>query len=351
MHMKEKKTMSKFQKGFAVYVGIWLVLILMLWFAAWNYAGAYELAQPKGAMNAYMEESLHTRLVEAADAYSAERANAYQSAEEIRSLLDTKLVDGEWTYRKSKEFTSAAPVYTLYCGELPMGSVTLTPGEAKLLDFGLAPWQVQPVALNLEQLEKTVTVVAPVGTGVTLNGAAMSAGETVAFYPDFAEYELTIKQPMELAVYRAEKICLDEIAVDCGGLQLVEAEDPYTYYAVPAADEVTAETLETLAPRFAEAYLKYSANADTYYSVSQFVAPGSELLERLYKSRDGMSWVSYTTGRIVKCEVSEVTYFGNVATYDVDYVLDIKSGEMAGKMHVICVHADFGWRVTDIEMF
>ena len=344
--------MSKFKKGFTIYVCILLVLILGLWFAAWNYAAAYELAQPKGAINAYVEHTLKQELAEDLGSYSEKQANAYQTAEEISAVLTEKLLNQDWTFRKSKDYTSAAPVFTLYCGETPMGTAHLKQGEAGLLDFGLIPWEVQPVEADLSQMEKTVTIVAPADCKVTLNGASVGeAEETAAFYPAFSQYETTIKKPMDLLVYRVEGICVDNIQVDCGGLRLVEAEEPYTYYAVAEPDEQTVTTLEAMAPDFAQAYLKYTSNAGTYYNVSRLVAPESELLARLYKSRDGMSWVHYTTGRIMKCEVGEISYFGNVATYDVEYVLNLKSGEMAGNMHVICVHADYGWRVTDIELF
>lgn len=343
--------MNKFKKGFSIYVGVLLALILVLWFVVWNYAAAYEMAQPKGAMNAYMEDTLKEQLAAELETYCTEKANEYQTAEEISAVMTEKVLDQDWTYRKSKEFTSAAPVYTLYCGETAMGTAYLQQGKAGLLDFGLSPWEVQPVEADLALLEKTVTIVAPVDCKVTLNGAAVkNPAETAAFYPDFAQYAETIKQPMELAVYRVP-MSIDDITVDCGGLKLVEAEAPNTYYAVAEPDERTAEILEAMAPDFAQSYLKYTSNAGTYYNVSRLVAPGSELLERLYKSRDGMSWVHYTTGRILECEVGEISFFGNTATYDVEYVLDLKSGEMAGNMHVICVHADYGWRVTDIELF
>lgn len=343
--------MNKFKKGFSIYVGVLLVLILMLWFVVWNYAAAYEMAQPKGAMNAYVEDVLKEQLTAELETYCAEKANEYQTAEEISAVMTEKLLDQEWTYRKSKEFTSAAPVYMLYCGETPMGTAYLQQEKAGFLDFGLSPWEVQPVEADLALLEKTVTIVAPADCKVTLNGAAVkNPAETEAFYPDFAQYAETIKQPMELVVYRVP-MSIDEVVVDCGELRLVEGEEPDTYYAVAEPDERTAEILETMAPDFARSYLKYTSNAGTYYNVSRLVAPGSELLQRLYKSRDGMSWVHYTTGRIVKCEVGEISFFGNTATYDVEYVLDLKSGEMAGNMHVICVHADYGWRVTDIELF
>ena len=351
--MKEKfKTMTRAKKAFLIYVGVLLTLTLLIWFAAWNYAAAYELAQPKGAMNDYMENRLQPELAQVLEAYSADHENAYQTADAVHGVLTEKLPNDQWSFRKSKEYTSAAPVFALYCGDAPMGKVTLTAGKAGLLDFGLVPWEVQPMELQAEKLAKTVTIVAPVDCDVKLNGAAVTeAVETAEYYPDFAAYAETIKQPLELMVYDVEDIYVNEIAVDCGDYRLVEGEEPYTYYAVAEPDEATVTTLETMAPRFAEAYLKYTSNAGDYYSVTRFVAPGSELLDRLYRSRDGMSWVHYTTGKILKCEVGEIEYFGNTATYDVEYMLNLKSGEMAGNMHVVCVHADFGWRVTDIELF
>ena len=352
MDLKAKfNGMSKFKKGFAIYMAVWLVLILAVWFVAWNYAAAYELAQPKGAINAYMEDMLPDVVAAQISDYSADRADDYQSAEQVSAVLTEKLMGQDWTYRKSKEYTTSNPVYALYCGGTELGAVALHLGEAKLLDFGLQPWEVESVSMDMGKLEKTVTIVAPMDCKVTLNGVAVTdGGETLGYYPEFAAYAETIKKPLELVEYRVP-MCIDEINIDCGGLSLVEGAEAYTYYAIAEPDELTVTTLETLAPQFAEAYLKYTSNAGDYYSVTRFVAPGSELLARLYKSRDGMSWVHYTTGKILKCEVGEIQYFGNVATYDVEYMLNLKSGDMAGNMHVVAVQADYGWRITDIELF
>ena len=64
-----------------------------------------------------------------------------------------------------------------------------------------------------------------------------------------------------------------------------------------------------------------------------------------------MSWVHYTTGKLTEAEVSNLEYYGNVATFDASYSLKLKSGDWDGNMHVVMVQAAYGWRVTDIEMF
>ena len=74
------KKLTTFKKGLLIYGLVWLVIMLGIWFVAWNYAAAYEMAEPVGAMNEYMEEALPTHLEEAVLAYSDENANAYQSA-------------------------------------------------------------------------------------------------------------------------------------------------------------------------------------------------------------------------------------------------------------------------------
>jgi hypothetical protein len=85
--------------------------------------------------------------------------------------------------------------------------------------------------------------------------------------------------------------------------------------------------------------------------VDSLSAPEGELVDRLRRSLDGMSWVHYTTGKVLETEISNIEYFGNVATYDAAYELKLKSGEMAGNMHVVMVQGTYGWRVSDITLF
>lgn len=351
--MKEKmKGMTTFQKGFLIYTGILVLCMLGLWFAAWHYASAYEQAQPVGAIDTYVEQTLKQELAVQIDDYSRREANAYQSEEEIRTVLTDKLMHQEWTYRKSTAYKSYAPVYTLYCGDRSIGQANLTAGESTFLDFGQVPWVVQPMEADLAQLEKTVTIVAPVDCAVTVNGAGVpDATETASCYPAFAAYEELIKQPVELAVYHLQ-LCIDQITVECpDGWTVVSAEKADTWYVLPIADETTQETLDTFANEFVDAYLMFTSNSGSYYNVQRYVAPGSDLQIRLYKSLDGMSWVHYTTGKLLDIEVSNGQYYGNVYTYDAAYDLKLKSGDWSGNMHVTAVQAAYGWRVVDVELF
>ena len=346
------KKLTTFKKGLLIYGLVWLVIMLGIWFVAWNYAAAYEMAEPVGAMNEYMEEALPAHLEEAVLAYSDENANAYQSAEDLYAELLGNVVEGEWTYRKSKAYTSAAPVYTLYCGGNELGTVTLAAGEAKALDFGLAPWEVQPAQLQLEKLERTVTVIAPAEAAVKLNGEALpTTEETASYYPMFAEYEVTIKKPMELMVYTVEGIVTSEVTVTAKGYTVMQAEEADTWYVLPNADEKVREEIERFAPAFVDAYLMFTSNAGSFGNVQAYLAPEGELVDRLRRSLDGMSWVHYTTGKVLETEISNIEYYGNVVTYDAAYELKLKSGDMAGNMHVIMVQGVYGWRVSDIELF
>ena len=52
------KKLTTFKKGLLIYGLVWLVIMLGIWFVAWNYAAAYEMAQPVGAIDAYVEQTL-----------------------------------------------------------------------------------------------------------------------------------------------------------------------------------------------------------------------------------------------------------------------------------------------------
>lgn len=343
---------SGFKKGLLIFLTLWLVLTAGIWFVVWSYADAYEQAQPAAVVKAYVENTLKQQLAAEIEAYSAEAANDYQSAEAIAAQLTEQVVNQEWKYRKSKEYTSAAPVYKLYCGGTELCSAYLEAGEAKALDFGMAPWQVQPVSVGLEQMERTVTVIAPADCEVKLNGKLLKGEtESLTYFPMFAEYEITIKQPVDLRVYKVAGMVIDDVTVKCAGHTVVAAEEADTWYVLPAADEKTMTEIETFAPKFVDAYLSFTSNAGSFGSVQWYLAPEGELIDRLRRSLDGMSWVHYTTGKVLETEISNITYYGNVATYDAAYDLKLKSGDMAGNMHVIMVRSSYGWRVSDIELF
>ena len=346
------KNLTTFKKGLLVYGLVWLAIMLSVWFVAWTYAAAYEMAEPVGAMNDYLEEQMPARLEEAVSVYCEEQANAYQSAEKLYAELMETVVGGEWTYRKSKAYTSAAPVYTLYCGGNELGTVSLTAGKANALDFGLVPWEVQDAEVNLALLERTVTVVAPVDVDVKLNGSVLSAAaETASYFPMFAEYEPTIRHPMELQVYRVDGMVTSDVTVTAKGHTVMQAEEADTWYVLPNADETAQAEMERVAGEFVEAYLMFTSNAGSFGNVQRYLAPEGELVDRLRRSLDGMSWVHYTTGKILETEISNIEYYGNVATFDAAYELKLKSGDMAGNMHVIMVQGAYGWRVSDIELF
>ncbi len=341
-----------FKIGLFLYIFLWLALTAGLWFCLWNYADAYELAQPKGAMNAYMEERLENEMTVQVAAYSAAAANDYQSEEALNTYLTETYLDKEWSYRRSKDSTLESPVYTLYSGDTPVCTAYLTAGEAGPLSFGQKPWTVEPVELELSGLARDITVTAPVGVEVTLNGTALTGGsEAAAQYPGFEENAPDIKVPLEVTTYTVEHISLTDLTVAAEGDYVVTEVEPDVWYVTAPADEATMAEMEAFAPNFAEKYLMYTSNAGSYYDLLPLVAPEGALLTRLHASLDGMGWVHYTTGKIVELDVSNLTYYGNVFTFDASYLLTLKSGDMAGNMHVVVVQSDYGWRASSVELF
>ena len=346
------KRKHKFLKGLLTYCAVMLVITLGLWFVAWNYAAAYEMAQPVGAMNAYMEQELEQQLADAIEVYSADHANAFQTEEEVSEVLTGLIMDGEWSYRKNKEYKSDAPVYTIYSGNLAVGKVCLTQGIAYTLDFGQEPWEVQPLELVLDSLARSVTVTAPADCVVTVNGYALQEAEaTLTNYPEFEAYADEISAEQALCVYHAEGLIVEELEISCGDNPIVYDEEADVWYVLPVVDEEALAEIEALAPKFVNAYLMFSSNAGPFEGVQKYLAPEGELVDRLRRSLDGLSWVKYTTGKVLETEIKNITYYGNVATFECAYVLELKSGNMEGNMHVVVVQSEDGWRVSDMEMF
>ena len=347
--MKKK---HKFLKGLLIYCMVMLGITMCLWFVAWNYAAAYEMAQPVGAMNAYMAENMEQQLADAVAEYSAAHANEYQSAEDVAAVVNGLVMDGEYSYRKNKEYKTNAPVYTIYNGDLALGKTRLEQGIAYTLDFGQEPWEVQPLELELEGLVRGATVIAPADCAVTVNGYAVQpTDEVLTGYPGFEEYATTIKEEVDLRVYRVEGLIAEGVVVESGSLTVMAAEEADTWYVLPELSEELQVEFEELAPKFIDAYLMFTSNAGSFEAVQPYLAPEGELVDRLRRSLDGLSWVKYTTGKVLETEVKNITYYGNVATYEASYVLQLKSGDMEGNMYVVMVRGENGWRVSDIELF
>jgi len=330
-------------------------LLAIVWLVTWQYAAAYEDAQPAAALDAYVEQTLTPALEAQIEQTGTNFESPYESADTISEALSETLLGGNWSYREdAKQSTDEAPVYTLYCGGVPMSTAHLTVGKPRLLSFGFSRWEVSGSDADLRQLSKTVIVYAPADSGAAINGVPLQTApeaEAIKQYPRFAEYEALIGKSLELQQYTVENLFAAVSVTAADGFTILE-QDSNTYYVIPVCDDKTHETLLTFTEDFVGAYIDFTSNAMPVWNLQRYVHLRSEFYQRIYKSLDGMSWVSGVTGKLAKLELHDLVYYGNVATCEADYFLDMKkTDDYEGSMHIVMARTSSNWRVVNIEMY
>ncbi len=319
----------------------------------YRYNDAYEASAPRNIMEAYMEQRLPRDLSEAITAYSEENATDYQTAEEIAWALTEGLPADQWYYQPSDGYTDRRPVYTLYCDHMPLGTVVLELGDKDLSNFNMDSWETSSSLFHFEPLCRTVTITAPYGCTVYVNGAELSedyVSETAGLYPQLLDYELEIPKANQLMIY-----VLDDIVTDIA----VELENGYTllwgeqedgaYYALPTCKASLADTLMEMSDRFIRAHVDFTLNKVSLWGVQQYTVTDGTLYNSLTQAAVGLDWGWGIGAEITKLEVKDFIYYGNAATCRVVYKMDTKEGQRAASSQLLLVDTSEGWRVAVIE--
>lgn len=347
----EKKRLS-FGGGLLIYITVMLTLIFVVLAVWWHYLSCYEAARHEGVMDTYMVERLPLELAEEISAYAEQTATGYQNQSEIAHVLVEALSGDRWSYAPGYENEEGMPTFLLYCDARYVGNVTLRAGESGSMAMGFQVWDVPDAEFDFAQFGHTVTVIAPYGCPVSLNGEPIGdddVAETIGLYPQLQEYEQLIKEPNQLLVYRVDEV-FAEVAVEYGsGYMPLQSEDEI-HYAIPACEDYMAEQLIEYCKGFVRAYVDYTANATALWALQQYLVTDSTLYNEITQASSGLNWGHGVNAVVETVEIKNFVYYGNVITCEASYITTRDDGDRSEVMPILLVNTDIGWRVIHINV-
>lgn len=348
--MSEQKR-SGFFKGVIAYVLILLAVIPVSWFVLWQYLEAYEQSTTESAMEQYMSKNFAHELSASISAYSREHADAYQSAAQISGELHHMFTNGKWTYElEQSQHGEQNTIYALCYEEQKIGELQLHLAQKRV--SGLQEWTHELPQFDFDQMGKTITVLAPHGCKVFLDGVEVpeeAISQPIATYPQIEAYEQLIESPEQLLCYELHPIFVNPAVEVCDGFSVYRYPRADTYYVLPKCDMNTADSLMQIADEFTQAYMRLNTKIGGIWAVQQYVSPRTELYNKLSTQMTEEAFAQKEDGKLIDVEVSNFVYYGNAATCTTKYELKKENGNRVGKMYIIMVNTEDGWRVVEAE--
>ena len=244
-------------------------------------------------------------------------------------------------------------MFTLYRDGVAMGEVAAHRVEASSKTLGFGSWEMSAATFDLEQFGDSLTITAPYGCEVYVNGYLISEDsveETVGLYPQLLEYEALITEPNQLLVYHLAPI-FEEVAVDFSdGYSMMKDEETGIVYALPICDNELAEEMIDYCKGFVQAYVQYTANKNGLWAVQQYVVPDCALYQELSDLSLGMQWGHGVNAHISTLDIKDFKYYGNVITCEASYFMNRSDGDRGETMKILLVETILGWRVVHVEV-
>jgi hypothetical protein len=336
---------SRFWIGLAIYVGIMLLLIAGGLVFFWQYIAEYEISRTDTVVNEYLASSAMDGMAKQRISFAQAHATEYESAHDIEvALLDT-LPDAELTARKVPgDSDEGEQVYTIRAGKTEIGRVTLTPEDGR---FGFKRWVVASSEFNFDGFDHSITVTAPEGTVVTVNGVALTDAQRVDtfLYPELESYERELPTLPQAVRYEVSGLYGD--VQPSFPADFTVERDGYSFTAVQSCPADLEAELTQYTADFVSAYIAFTSHATgSSGSVQKYMIPGSSLYQRMSGALDGLSWVKLVTGTLDELTIDNFAYYGDIVTCDASYTIITPVETLQTAMHIILANTDDGWRVA-----
>lgn len=329
----KRKSSYPFWLGLYVFAGIAAICAVMA--VLWKYCEAFEQAQPENVINAYVnylnEKRWTNEVVAAVDALS----QRYQSSEECRSAVDSYLSEPVHSSLVLGSNNEEQRSYLMISGTRRIGEVTLVRDTGNELSFGFVPWKISEISFDFSALRTSKEITVPENYRVFFRGVELGedtlvgeGAESELLKEFYAETENTYR----MVTYRVEYVQSEQPPVftvqNARGesVELLPDADEEQFFCV--TDETQLASLEDFAERFCSVYYSYTSGYtrsgettyDSYYRLSYYLIPGSELAQRLYSAADGLYWTSTSAIRVYNVKISNVLAVGDGLT-----AMDIES--------------------------
>lgn len=290
--------------GFTLFLVIYAVLFLALtvfglkWF--WGCMEAYEASRPYVAIDSYMAKVDKAYILEQNSQLLTAVDPTIQSEEECRQIILDSL-EGEISYaRKASACTEDRQVFVVRCGKQVVGTFAIETTAAD--QYGFKPWTFREESYDLSHLmgSETVTVSAPEGYPVYVNGVLLdesyiteSTSMEFSAYGDFyKKYDLPmfVVNTYEVGPFLGETIQPE--VYDPAGMPFVYDETFDPNVLLPQLDTALEQELDAFVADFLEAYVVFAGCANdarysNYHELMKYVVPESNLAQRMLDALDG----------------------------------------------------------------
>ena len=255
---------SGFARALILYALVLVVACVAVLAVLWKYLEAYEFTRPENVM-AQFEQMADEQYWETAvtSSFAVTPSEFETQSALVDELCLSLLRDGEMSYVKDEAYTDAAPVYLVSVNGVELCRVYMSPQAGGEAGFGLQYMSINKVELLagfIAPEARTISITAPVGATVTVNGIAVSENYLSAEAPDtsylpelekdatelLCRYDIAnIYGTVEIAATAENGETLEAQTMDENGavFSLPEGELSYTIYA-PAGATVSVNGVE-----------------------------------------------------------------------------------------------------------
>lgn len=258
------KRRSGFARALILYTVVLVVAAVAVMAVLWKYLEAYEFTRPENVMSQFEQMADEQYWETAITSSFAVTPSEFETKSQLEDELCLSLLrDGKMTYVKDEAYTDAAPVYLVSVNGVELCRVYMSPQAGGEAGFGLQYMSINKVELLADFIApkaRSITITAPVGATVTVNGIAVSenylsdAAPDTSYLPELEQnatdllccYEIAnIYGTVEIAGTAANGDTLVAEKSDENGavFALPEGELSYTIYA-PAGATVSVNGVE-----------------------------------------------------------------------------------------------------------
>ena len=255
---------SGFARALILYTVVLVVAAVAVMAVLWKYLEAYEFTRPENVMSQFEQMADEQYWETAITSSFAVTPSEFETKSQLEDELCLSLLrDGKMTYVKDEAYTDAAPVYLVSVNGVELCRVYMSPQAGGEAGFGLEYMSINKVELLADFIApkaRSITITAPVGATVTVNGIAVSenylsdAAPDTSYLPELEQnatdllccYEIAnIYGTVEIAGTAANGDTLVAEKSDENGavFALPEGELSYTIYA-PAGATVSVNGVE-----------------------------------------------------------------------------------------------------------
>lgn len=331
----------------------------------WDYMEAYELSQPKLAMDAYMQQVDKDYLIDNGAAAVIKSIDLnIQSEQACREYIANTLT-GEISYaQRLSECTDTRLVYMVLCGDRAVCKVTLKPQAPD--EYGFTPWQVVGEDFDFSYITtSTASITVPHNYPVYIGDACLDSSYLIMtriHYEPLEEFYNSYDLPY-MVTYQSGPFLgeLEMRVTDPEGLSVtIDENTDMNVFLSNCTDEETAQ-LEPLVEAFVSGYVDFTSCAGgnperNYNNLSTLIVKKSDLANRLYEAIGGLTWINDRHSEISSLTVNYYVNLGESrylcdVTYEVDTMLHTGPAHETASLKLIIVITDDGPKVESMTTY